>query len=316
MRVAMIADARIVIALDVGASHAVVAIVDLNGRMLSEQRRDVDAETAPAVILTWVLESVHDMLGRKGWLLERVAAVGVGLAAPIEHATGLPINPPIMPLWDGFDTTGWFDQHINAPVLVEKDVNLMALGERVLRCPKEKNLLFAKVSTGVGAGLILNGQLYRGEQGTAGDIGHVRLSRGDETPCHCGNHGCLEAIASGPSLVAALQRDGYALDNGADFLELVKAGNLDAVQALRQAGRDLGEVLASTVSLLNPSVIIIGGYLATVGEHLIAGVKEVVFARAMPLATKGLTIIAATPGSRAAVIGAGVLAIDHAMTAG
>ncbi|MBT2555281.1 ROK family transcriptional regulator [Arthrobacter sp. ISL-5] len=315
MRIQLVPDSRIVLAVDIGANHAVTGLVDLNSRLIVQRRREVDVATRPEEILSWVMDAAASLLAGKAWDVSRLAAVGVGLAAPIEHATLRPINPPIMPLWDGFDAVSWFQGRLDVPVLVEKDVNLMALGERRLKWPKTQNLLFAKLSTGIGAGLILDGKLYRGEQGTAGDIGHVRLSRDMDTPCHCGNHGCLEALASVPSLIAKLQGEGQGLESGSDIIELLKAGNIDAVQAVRQAGRDLGEVLASTVSLINPSVIVIGGSLASVGEHLITGVREIVFARAMPLSTKGLSIVQAAPGSNAALIGAGVLAVNHVLHA-
>ena len=175
-------------------------------------------------------------------------------------------------------------------MLVDNDVNIMALGERTAHWPEHDNFLFIKVATGIGAGIISSGELQRGANGTAGDLGHVRVPRGDDVLCRCGNYGCLEALASGPAVAAELNASGVPARKGSDVLRLVSDGNLQAIQALRQAGRDVGDVLATVVNLLNPSVIVIGGSLGQAGEHLMAGVREVVYRRSLPLATTHLRI--------------------------
>jgi predicted NBD/HSP70 family sugar kinase len=219
-----------------------------------------------------------------------------------------------MPGWDRFDVPGWVQQHLEVPVLVDNDVNIMALGERAFAWPQTEHLIFVKVATGIGSGVISGGLLQRGAQGIAGDIGHVQIARGAGVPCHCGNRGCLEAMASGPAIAGALRLAGVNVENGQQVVDLVKRGNIEAIQAIRQAGRDIGEVLTACVSLVNPSVIAIGGSMAQAGEHLIAGVREVVYTRSMPLATEHLSIVQSSAGSNAAVIGASMLAIHHALS--
>jgi predicted NBD/HSP70 family sugar kinase len=209
---------------------------------------------------------------------------------------------------------GWVQQHLAVPVLVDNDVNIMALGERAVAWPNTEHLVFVKVATGIGSGVISGGLLQRGAMGIAGDIGHVQIARGAGIPCHCGNRGCLEALASGPAIAADLRRLGIEVETGQDVVDLVKRGNIEAIQAVRQAGRDIGEVLTACVSLINPSVIVIGGSVAQAGEHLIAGVREVVYTRSMPLATEHLSIVQSSAGADAAVIGASVLAIHHALS--
>jgi glucokinase len=200
------------------------------------------------------------------------------------------------------------------PVLVDNDVNIMALGERELAWPEVNDLIFLKVATGIGAGVISSGMLQRGAQGTAGDIGHVHVARGANVPCQCGNRGCLEALASGPAIARALRASGLEAETGRDVVQLVRRGNLDAIQAVRQAGRDIGEVLSTCVNLINPSVIVIGGSMAQAGEHLIAGVREIVYTRSMPLATEHLHIDQSKAGGDAAILGASILAIHHALS--
>lgn len=209
---------------------------------------------------------------------------------------------------------GWTRQHLDVPVLVDNDVNIMALGERALAWPGVQHLMFVKVATGIGAGVISGGTLQRGAQGIAGDIGHVQVARGAGVPCHCGNRGCLEALASGPAIARTLRAQGVSAETGNDVVDLVKHGNIDAIQAVRQAGRDIGEVLTTCVSLINPSVIAIGGSMARVGEHLIAGVREVVYTRSIPLATEHLAIVQSAAAQNSALLGASMLAIEHALS--
>jgi predicted NBD/HSP70 family sugar kinase len=202
----------------------------------------------------------------------------------------------------------------DVPVLVDNDVNIMALGEQRTHWPDQGNLLFVKASTGIGAGIIGNGQLQRGAMGSAGDLGHVRVARGADVICRCGNIGCLEALAGAPAIAAALASQGSDVRTG-DLVALAGHGNPAAVAALRQAGRDLGEVLATCVSLLNPSVIVLGGSLATAGDHLLAGVREVVYTRSLPLATAHLTIALARSADDAGILGASMLVAQHVLSA-
>ena len=302
---------KVVLAVDIGATHVRIAVSDLTGRPLSEDMAAIEVTRGPEAVLDWVIEAGDSLLSTAGRSLADLLAIGVGLPGPVEHSSGRPINPPIMPGWDSFDVPAWLGAHFHVPVLVDNDVNIMALGEREVAWPLVDHLIFVKVATGIGAGVISGGMLQRGAQGVAGDLGHVRVSRDNGTVCHCGNTGCLEALASGPALAHAL---GTATPSSQDVVDLVRSGNLDAIQAVRQAGRDLGEVLTACISLINPSVIVVGGAMAQAGEHLIAGVREVVYARSMPLATQHLQITQSSVGANAAVLGASLLAIHHVLS--
>lgn len=313
-RFALNPSARIVLAADLGASHATLAATNLSGTVLAETSTDMDISGGPELVLGWMIEASTTLLRELDRPKSDVIAIGIGLPGPVEHATGMLINPPIMPGWDRFDVPGWVRQHLEVPVLVDNDVNIMALGERAFAWPQTEHLIFVKVSTGIGSGVISGNYLQRGAQGIAGDIGHVQIPRGAGTPCHCGNRGCLEALASGPAIASALRAEGVDVETGQDVVDLVKRGNIQAIQAVRQAGRDIGEVLTACVSLINPSVIAIGGSMAQAGEHLIAGVREVVYTRSMPLATEHLSIVQSSSGGNAAIIGASMLAIEHALS--
>ncbi|WP_382306218.1 ROK family protein [Herbiconiux sp. UC225_62] len=306
--------ARVVLAADLGATHATIGISDLSGTIQARHSDPIDITDGPDRVLGWLADSGRELLHSAGHDLGDLAAIGIGLPGPVEHVSGRPTNPPIMPGWDGVDVPGRLRDRIDVPVLVDNDVNLMALGEVAYAWPGVQHFLFVKVATGIGSGVISSGVLQRGAQGIAGDIGHVQVPHGADTPCRCGNRGCLEAVASGPAIAETLRRAGLDSPNGADVIARVRAGDVQAIQAVRQAGRDIGEVLAACVSLINPSVIAIGGSMAQAGEHLIAGAREVVYARSMPLATEHLSIVQSRAAADAGLIGAGVLAIEHVLS--
>ena len=306
--------ARVVLAVDVGATHVIVAVTDLGGSILAERRLGQEVADGPEVVLGRVVSAGRALLAEAGRELGDLAGVGIGLPGPVEHDSGKPVKPPIMPGWDGFDVVTYVQRSLPVPVLVDNDVNIMALGERTAYWPDHHNFLFIKVATGIGAGIISSGELQRGANGTAGDLGHVRVPRGDDVLCRCGNHGCLEALASGPAVARQLQSQGLEASTGADVLRLVGEGNLQAIQALRQAGRDVGDVLATVVNLLNPSMIIIGGSVGEAGEHLVAGIREVVYRRSLPLATTHLRIGISMAGDRAAILGASHMVTQYVLS--
>lgn len=306
--------ARVVLAVDVGATHVALAVTDLGGSVLAERRVDQQVADGPEKVLGLVVREAAKLLASASRGVADLAGVGIGLPGPVEHDTGRPVKPPIMPGWDGFDVVRFVQRSLPVPVLVDNDVNIMALGERTAHWPDQDNFIFVKVATGIGAGIISSGQLQRGANGTAGDLGHVRVPRGDHVLCRCGNHGCLEALASGPAMAAGLRSEGLEAATGADVVSLVAHGNQQVVQALRQAGRDVGDVLATVVNLLNPSVIVIGGSIGESGEHLVAGVREVVYRRSLPLATSQLRIGLSHAGDKAAILGASQLVTQHVLS--
>ncbi len=310
---AMNPEARLVTGVDVGATHVALVLADLSGRIHAERGTALDVAEGPEAVLSWVTTTASRCLADIGRQTSDLAAVGMGLPGPVEHASGRPINPPIMPGWDRYDVPGRVQRDLDVPVLVDNDVNIMALGEQSA-FPDISNLVFVKVATGIGAGIISGGQLQRGAQGTAGDVGHVRVSRAGDVTCRCGNTGCLEAVAAGPALARALREAGVPAGTGEDVVGLTRAGDPTALRIVRQAGRDLGEVLATMVNLINPSVVVIGGRLAGAGEHLLAGIREVVYQRSLPLATEHLRLTASSVGHQAAARGAVALAIGHALS--
>lgn len=309
--------ARIALAADLGATHARVAVTDLGTTILAERTADLPIDRGPVPTLEWLVETFLELLRETGHSLEQVCGVGVGLPGPVEHASGRPISPPIMPGWDAFPVPEWLGERLGAAaVLVDNDVNIMALGEHWAARPEADQLVFVKIGTGIGCGVISDRRLHRGAQGAAGDIGHVRVSSAADVVCRCGNNGCLEAVAGGAALSARLTEAGVPAADSRDVVGLVRAGNTQAVQLIRQAGREVGDVLAAIVNFFNPAVIVIGGDIAEAGEHVLAGVREVIYRRSLPLATQHLSIRTSELGDRAGVIGAAVMVIEHALAPG
>lgn len=306
--------ARLVLAVDCGASHQTVVIADLAATILASDQQHLPIADGPVTVLAHSIETARRLLASIGRSESDLLAAGIGLPGPVEHATGRAIRPPIMPGWDGFDVPGFVMEHLGIPALVDNDVNAMAIGERTVAFPDVDDLIFVKVATGIGCGIFSGGMLQRGAQGTAGDLGHVRVARGDSVTCDCGNTGCLEALASGPAIARQLREQGVDAYTSADVIELVARGDARAIAAVHQAGRDIGEVLTTCVSLINPSVIVVGGSMAEAGKYLVEGIHDVVYARAMPIATASLSIVLSKAGERAGVIGASVLASEHALS--
>ncbi len=306
--------ARIVLGVDLGASHARVAVADLAATIVANHDEPLRIADGPEKVLARVIQLGKDLVAESGHELSDLAAVGIGLPGPVEHATGRPVAPPIMPGWDGYDVAGTLRRAFGAPVLVDNDVNLMAVGEQRTSWQEHTNMLFVKVATGIGSGIILDGTLRRGAQGAAGDIGHIALPGFSEAPCNCGNYGCLEAVAGGAALAHALREKGLDVDGTADVVAAVKDGNADARAAVRDAGREVGTILAGCVSMLNPSLVVVGGALVGAGEQLMAGIREVLYRRSLPLATEHLRVVTSQTRDSAGVLGGAYLAIDHVLS--
>lgn len=299
--------AGVVLTAVLGATSSRVAVVDLGGRVLAERAEDRLISDGPTATLEAITAEFRDLLGQTETKEENVWGVGIGVPGPVEFASGRPISPPIMPGWDNFPVGAWLTEQLGCPALVDNDVNMMALGERFLRWSSSGQFIFIKVGTGIGAGIIADGHLYRGAQGSAGDIGHINVPGHDDVVCECGNTGCLEAVAGGRALTRRLAEAGLPVADARDVVEQVRGGNTAAIQAVRAAGRDIGSVLAMLVNAFNPSTIAIGGALSAAGDHLLAGVREVVYQRSPPLATRNLNILSTEPDNQIGVIGAAVM---------
>lgn len=308
--------ARVVVGIDLGATHGTVAVCDLAGGVLSAETIDLDIADGPQPVLTAVLGTAGSLLDGVGRPWADVVALGLGLPGPVEHVTGRPVNPPIMPGWDRVDVPALVQAELGLPdltVLVDNDVNVLALGEHATWWAEADDLFYVKVSTGIGAGIVMGGTLQRGARGSAGDLGHVRVPWAADSPRPPEDERELEDIASGPAIAARLREAGVDARTSADVVAFVRAGDRTAIELVRQAGREVGAVLATVVNVLGPSVVVIGGSIGRAGEDLLAGVREVVYRHSLPLATERLQIVPARGDSNAGALGAAIMAARHAL---
>jgi predicted NBD/HSP70 family sugar kinase len=303
-RLAFNRGAGVVLAADLGAARARLALSDLGGDPLAEVAGGIDPRQPLDRVLASVRDRFAELLAAAGRDAAELWGVGVGLPARARSDTELPE-------WDAGAIRRRLSELYGVPVLVDVEVNLMALGERWVHWRDVDHLLYVDVGGRIGCGIVAGRRVHRGAQGIAGDIGHIRVDGGDDVVCRCGNVGCLEAVAGGDALAARLAAAGLPARTGRDVARLVAAGEPLAAQAVRDAGRALGEVLAGAVTFFNPGAIVIGGDVAGAHEPLLAGLREVASARLLPMATRDLRMGHGRLGERAGVVGAAVMAIEH-----
>ncbi|GGX51675.1 ROK family protein [Streptomyces minutiscleroticus] len=306
----------VVLAADLDTRHARAAVLSLAGDLLVEHSGALRVEDGPDAVLGELGHWFGRLLEKSGRPADEVCGIGLAVPGPVDTGTGRVVQPPIMPGWDGYDIRGRltraFTEHTGAagvPVLVDNDANLMAYGEQRAGYPDCPAFVLVKVSTGIGAGVVVDGGVYRGLDGGAGDIGHVRVARGADAQCRCGAYGCLAAVAGGGAVARRLAASGVPAASGSDVRDLLDAGHPEAAALAREAGRHVGEVLATVVTLLNPGVLMIAGDLA--GTPFLTGVRELLYQRALPRSTARLEVVTSRLGERAGLVGAGALVVEH-----
>ncbi|MFJ8494557.1 ROK family protein [Streptomyces sp. NPDC094038] len=304
----------VVLAADLDTRHARAAVLTLTGEILAEHSGTPVIQDGPEAVLAELGGWFAELLQKAGHRATEVCGIGLAVPGPVDTETGRVVQPPIMPGWDGYDIRSRlaraFTQQTGAsavPVLVDNDANLMAYGEQRTGYPDCSAFVLVKVSTGIGAGVVVDGSIFRGVDGGAGDIGHIRV--GAEAQCRCGSYGCLAAVASGGAVARRLAEAGIPAASGSDVRDLLASGHPEAAALAREAGRLVGDVLATVVTLLNPGVLMIAGDLA--GTPFLTGVRELLYQRALPRSTAHLDVVTSRLGERAGLIGAGALVVEH-----
>jgi glucokinase-like ROK family protein len=320
--------AGLIAAVEIGATSIDVALTTLGSELIAHRAEPADVRQGPVVVLDRVKSLLSELIDEQAASPRDVIAIGVGVPGPVEQASALLTVPPIMPGWDRFPIRGAFAGEYAAPVFVDNDVNVMATGEHWGGVAKGvDDVIFVKIGTGIGSGLIVGGRLHRGAQGCAGDFGHIRVD--PEGPlCSCGNTGCLEEMAAAPaivlqvercaregespSLLALLQEKGELTMK--DVGEAARRGDPCALTIIRRSGRLVGQTLASVVNVLNPSMIVIGGGVSRVGNALLAEVRSAIYQQSLPLATRNLPIVMSELDDVAGVVGASVMAASEVLS--
>ncbi len=316
----------VLIGVDLGATRLDVAVMQPDLTVLARHTEPADVLAGPAVVLARLRTVMRQLLNQAGAQASKVIAIGMGVPGPVDFESAQLVNPPLMPDWDGFSIRDYLHKEFGAPVFVDNDVNLMALGELWLLQGKLKNFLVIKVGTGIGCGIVCHGQVYRGANGSAGDVGHICVDTSGPR-CHCGNAGCVEAMAAAPAIVrqarlaaesgesaflaASLASKGQI--NLEDVAQASRNGDTAVNQIIQDAGSLIGQMLASVVNFFNPSHVFIGGGLTRIGPLLLAAVRQSVYQRSLALSTRHLEIQYTPLAERAGVVGAVTLAMQETL---
>ncbi|HEX5838025.1 MAG TPA: ROK family protein [Anaerolineales bacterium] len=317
----------LVAGVDIGATSIDLSILDFSGNRIARYAETASVKDGPITVLGRVSSLLEKMLKEQNLSPEKVRGIGIGVPGPVDFSAGTLVSPPIMPGWDEYPiiqtVQQWFP---SANVVVDNDVNVMALGEIHRGAGGGvDNLIFVKIGTGIGAGIVCDGRIYRGANGCAGDIGHISVNKFGPL-CRCGNTGCLEAVAGGPAiarravdaaqagrssvLMKYFEKNGKLL-RAEDVGEAAREGDPLAIEIIRESGQSIGDVLASLVNFYNPQMIVIGGGVILLGNLLLSSIRQAVLQRSTALATRDLRIVFSEIGPDAGVIGAVHLAMDY-----
>jgi predicted NBD/HSP70 family sugar kinase len=329
------ADAGYVIGVDLGRSHLTLLLTNLAGHIIARRSGPFDASLGPEICLQQAIASLMDFTAeyRIGW--HQIIGVGLGIPGPMDAASRMLVRPPRMPGWDQFDMRTVMERACKVPIYLDNDANMGARGESQYGAGRNvENMAYVKVATGIGCGLIMNGDIYRGSGGTAGELGHVTID--DNGPvCDCGNRGCLEVVAGAAAVTLAAARDVYrdssgkndGLDAGrpaaadpqtgapldvADVVQAALAGDKVAQEAIERAGYHIGIALAGLVNIFNPSLILLDGSMARAGEFLLAPIRQGIARRSLAASSAATRIDLAQLGDNAIALGAVATVIEAA----
>jgi predicted NBD/HSP70 family sugar kinase len=305
------ASAGVAVGLDFGKRHLGVAVADLSHAVLAEKWEDMPADYAATDGMDRAVDLLDQVLEEAGAERARVLGVGMGLPGPI-HRSGALGSSAILPGWIGLKARDDMEARLGLRVTVENDANLGALAEHAWGAGRgARSIAYLKLSTGIGAGLVLDGRLFRGAGGTAGEIGHMTVDEHGDI-CRCGNRGCLETVAAGPAIVALMRRSlGAELEIG-DVLDRAEAGDAASRRVLGDAARHVGVAVANLCNLVNPERIVVGGSIGrTGGDAVLEPLRESVRLRAIPSAAEDVKIVAAALGARAELLGTVALVLQQ-----
>jgi predicted NBD/HSP70 family sugar kinase len=302
-----------IMAATVETTSSAVALTDLAGEILAMDNLDLAVSDGPEKVLSAITNAGRQLLKKSKITPSKISGVGISIPGPVDPHSLRPSQPPIMPGWDAYPVADFLHDAFAAPVLVENDANAMAAGEYSAGFAGTSSLCLVKVSTGIGTGLVINGHVYQGVDGGAGDIGHIRLPAFSELRCQCGSFGCLAAGASGGAIARKLSEVGIPAASGRDVQRLLIAGDLETLRLTHEAGRRLGEVMATVVCLFNPSVLLVAGNLAS--SSLIGGIRETLYPMSLPRATRNLDVRLATLGEDAGIRGSSWLLANQVFSA-
>lgn len=312
-----------VVGVDIGATHITTLLANYSAQVIDEYEKSIDIMEGPEKVLDQVCDMIGVLTSRSGVSKEKIHAMGVGVPGPVVVGTGMVSDPPIMPGWNRLPIDQHLQSKMGIPVTVSNDAELGAVGEWAYGAGRgERNLAYIKVGRGIGAGLLIDGRIYHGATGSAGEIGHITINESGPM-CSCGNRGCLEAMAGGNAVaknaIQMVKEGGRSSLSGIKPIESITSrnvideafrGDLLSQQIMIEAGQHLGTAIAGLVNIFNPSIVIIGGNMARIGDLMLEPIRKTVQERSLPLACSNLRIATALLGRRSSGMGAVVEALN------
>jgi len=302
------------IGIELGNTTLTILLTDLAATVLRRAHVHFDITAGPKACIAQVIAQVDLVLEEAHVSRAKIVGVGVGVPGPLAHASGRPVAPPAMPGWHDAPLRQMLEDALGLRVFVENDANLGALAEhRWGAAQGSDNVAYLYLgSVGIGCGLILDGRLYRGDIGSAGEIGHLMIE--DGPACRCGAYGCLEAIAGIPALLRRAQTIGLPCKRIDDVIELAKAGNHQAIALLKSAGEYLGIAIANILNMINPGCVVVGGALSEAGELLLKPLRATLRRRGLAIAVEHVAIVSGALGYEVVAIGAISIVVHHAFS--
>ncbi|MDR0784069.1 MAG: ROK family protein [Propionibacteriaceae bacterium] len=288
-------EAGLVLAIDLGVLHANLAIGEFGQRVIARRSHRIDVRDGPEVVLGQLCRELEEDLERVGQS-RQVRSIVIGIPARVDGPSGVAVHPNIMPGWDGYPISLTLQKRFGAVAILENDAMLRAIGEAATLEPDQLPVVAIKIGTGVGAGIVDHtGHVFHGFSGSAGDIGHTKVCEAAHTLCTCGMEGCVEAVASVPSMIRTLHlRNPSLFDQSTDqldqLLEMVRRHQPDAIAVVRQAAETLGAMTTTVCHTINPRRVVISGELTNVTDELLSGIRAYVYRHARPLTTRDLSI--------------------------
>ena len=303
----LVPGAAFAIGIDIGHQHVRVTICDLAGEPIAEKWSRAHVDDAPSETLDLAHDLARQVLNEAAVASERLLGAGIGLAAPIDQRTGEVKANGILPGWHGVAPAAEIQDRLGISAQLANDADMGALGEKVFGAGRNADdMIYIRLSAGVGAGLILAGQPYRGGYGMAGEIGHVCVQPSGQI-CRCGNRGCLETVASAVAVARLLEHVVERPMTPDQLFDLLAADDRGARRAVADAGEAVGMVVSWVVNILNPELVVIGGDLAAAGDVLLDPIRASIQRHSVSGAAADVHVTAGVLGDRAEVLGAAAL---------
>lgn len=294
---------QVIAAVDLGERHASVILMNRAGEAVAEQIVPLALIDGPDAVIALIWAQAQQLAATQT-PARLIGGIAMSLPGPVDARNGRLLSPSRMPGWNGIAVGELLTQVTALPTYVDNDANAMALGEYMRRGREVRELVFVKAGSGIGCGVIANGELYRGHRGVAGDISHVAIVGAPPVVCSCGRVGCLDVVASGSAIVDAAREAGIDTERLEDILDLARDADPAATGVLREAGRRTGEVLATIVNFSNPQVLALGGLLSS-ADAFVAGVRQSIYTLCLPMSTDLLDISVSQAGPLAGATGVG-----------